>query len=681
MRGGEPSGRWRPLVLFAGVWLAALAAPVGAAASGGSLRIVTSGLPGGQRPSILLAGPGVRRAVRSDSVVLHGLRAGRYLVTVAKVVIGRSSRGVHAGAVAYPARNRVALVVRRGQTATVGVSYGTVVNPRVRALPRILGVVGEPGDPAGILLPGGRRPAVGTIFTSGPTAALPAGLVSRVTGSKRQGTDVLVSLAAVPVSEAVPSLSFVGSLLLAPAGGGGQQSGSEVPAQAASLHSAHKANACGLSAAASLLKFGAHLDSFEVRQAFVGAWPPQFKLTVAVRTKETLGVGEVAAGINCDWDLAEIGPFEGAIPAGPIVVPVYATLPVKAGLHVNGTLQLGSFNVASTTVAHVAAGVDERAASLSEQGSNVWVTATPSVSGSAELFATIGIQAGIGIAKVANVHVEAGFGPHLTWSSGQGCNLDMALGSLSAGTEVLDQSLDTPAYTPFTLHLWSGCQPSPPPPPPPPPLPPPKPKVPAAGPTLIYDGHTAGNAFDSDTSFSDWANATGQEASVQETLPSELESYRCVALLLNESIETTQAEQLQRYLNEGGTVVVIGEHEGGQWSTADFALDEFLSFIHAGLSIDDNSTDEGPHVTFHIESSPLTSGVTDVGYNWASTVSVSGTASPLIENAEGSGTLVGSQTIGSGTLIVTGDSNMLSDNSEEHYANDGNGQFVRNICP
>lgn len=605
-------------------------------------------------------------------------------------MITRRSGAVRAGATAYPAKRRVVITVERGRTTTVVVAYGAVVNPHARALPRrILGVIGNPEDPNAILLSGGGRPpAVGTIFTSGPTATLPAGLISKVTGITRRGADVVASLVAVPVTEAAPELSFNGSLQLTPANGAVSQAGSEIPAQTASVPRARSADACGLSAASSLLKFGAHLDGVELRQAFAGLWPPQLKLTLAVRTTETLGVGVAAAGIDCDWNLAEIGPWEAPLPVGPIVVPVYATIPVTAGLHVHGALQVGAFNLASTTVAHAAAGGDENAASLTEQGTNVWATGAPSVSGSAELSASISLQAGIGIAKAANVHVEAGFGPQLSWSSGQDCSLEMNLGSLRAGAEVLGYSLDTPSFTPFKLHLWSGCQPatgggatSPPPSPPASPPAPPKTTIPAIGPSLIYDGDTAGSPYDGDTSFTDWANATGQEANVQETLPAELDHYKCVALLLSKSIESAQTEELAQYLKEGGTIVVIGEHEGPGWSEADFALNELLHFVGAGLSLDDNSIEEGPHVTFNIEASPLTSGVSDIGYNWISSTSVSGSALPLILTEDDSNTLVGAQTIGSGTVVVSGDSNMFSDNNEGFYENDGNAQFVRDICP
>jgi alpha-tubulin suppressor-like RCC1 family protein len=428
-------------------------APAASAAASGLLTITTSGLPSGQRPVIVVSGPGFRRVVRSGHASLHGLRPGRYVLAISDVVVVRSTVRLRAGAVAYPARRLLSVQVRPGRTASERVFYAAVVNPGVRRLPDSLrGLVGDARDPSAILLPFRLRPpAIGTIFTSGPTAMLPAGLISKVTGTRRQGPDLVVSLVSVPVADAVPQLTFKGSLQLALATGAVQR------AETSSRRVAHAAGSC---VPPKLLRFAAHLDTVEVREAFIGAWPPQMKLTLAVRTTETLGVGLAAIGINCNWTLGELGPYSAAIPVGPVLIPVYATLPAKAGIHITGSLQAGEVHVASTTVAQADAGFDQNAASLGEQGTNVWVTGVLSLTGSAELSVSIGVQVGLGVAKAGNVHVEAGFGPEFDWSTGHDCELLLDLGSLSAGAEVFGHGLDTPSFTPFKLHLWKGCQPS-----------------------------------------------------------------------------------------------------------------------------------------------------------------------------------------------------------------------------
>ncbi len=440
--------------------LAAIAPPVAAASSGGSLAITTTGLPGGQKPSLVLTGASVHRLISSQHLSLRRLRPGRYQLTVRPLVIKQAGHGVRSGATALPLKRSVSVVVKAGQTAQLVGAYGSIINPGVRRLPGgFLAVVGSAEDPTALLYGAhGSAPGVGTILTSGPTALLPVGLIAKVTKASRQHGRLTISVVSVPVTDAVPELAFVGSLQLKPAHGAAEEGGEAVPAETASVR-AHAASGCGISASSHLLQFGAHLDSVELREAFVGAWPPQLKLTLAVRTKETLGLGLISTGLDCSFTLAEIGPFDAAVPVGPLLIPVYATLPLKVKLSLTGSAQAGSINVASTTVAHVAAGFDEQAASLTEQGSHVWSTG-PSVSGSAKLTATIGVRAGIGIAKAANLHVEAAFGPEFDASTGHGCDLHLDLGSLSAGTEIFGRSLDTPSFTPFRIPLWSGCKPT-----------------------------------------------------------------------------------------------------------------------------------------------------------------------------------------------------------------------------
>jgi hypothetical protein len=228
-------------------------------------------------------------------------------------------------------------------------------------------------------------------------------------------------------------------------------------------------------------------------------------------------------------------------------------------------------------------------------------------------------------------------------------------------------------------ELSRSCGPAPPPPPAPvPPSPPPTPKP--VSPTLVYDGYTAGNEFSGDTDFSEWEAATGHEARVSPELPTDLSNYRCVALDLNQVVERPEIESLRTYLAAGGTVVVLGEHEGPGFSSADLAFDEALEALGASISIDDDSLDEGTFDTSEIESSPLTADVGFLKYNWVSSLTASGGAEPLVLTADGLSTLVAAQHVGGGTVVVSGDSNIFSDNNEGAYEFDDNGQFVRDLC-
>ena len=432
----------------------------------GDLTLSVSGLPAGTDGVVVVRGSRTNRRLTIGRSRTLSLPAGHYTVIVERVSVGAAGRGIEAGAVAYPAKRKLGVTVKAGGTKTQ-IRYAGVVNPSARPLPdTVLGVVGDPEDPQAVLLPGGgAEPKVGTIFVGAPSAALPRGLVAKVTTVQRRQEHLIVGLESVSISEAVPAFEFVGSLDLAPAPSA--EPSAESSALDKLLHpgarSAGPPKATASGSACSppkLVKFGAHLDSLELRQAFVDAFPPQMRLTLAVRTTESLGVAAAAVGINCDWKLAELGPYQTVIPVGPIPVPVYATLPVNAGIHVNGRLDVGTVNLASTTVATTNVGTEDNQAGLSEQGSNVWTSGFGAISGSAKLSASVGVQAGIGVAKGANVHLTAGFGPEFDWSTGHECELRLDLGSLSAGVSILGKDFNTPSFTPLHPKLWHGCPPA-----------------------------------------------------------------------------------------------------------------------------------------------------------------------------------------------------------------------------
>ncbi len=384
--------------------------------------------------------------------MLTGLRRGRYKLTLRPTRIRQADGHALVGATATS--SRPTSTVRVGDAAhpqTLTAAYTTIVNPGVRRTPPVLAVSGDRKDPVTIVVARRDAPSPGEVLTSGPTPLLPLGLLARVTNVRHKGPQAIISLRAVPVDEAVPELRYQGALHLKPIPGAATARSATTVA-----NRARAADAC---VPPELLKLGAQLDSVELREAFLGTWPPQIKLTLAVRTTESLGLAVAVVGINCDFTLAELGPFSAAIPVGPIVIPVYATVPLKAGVHINGRLEAATVHVASTTIAHAAAGVDETSASLSQQGTNVWTDGTLALSGDVNLSASIGVQAWIGIATGANVHVEAGFGPEFDWSTGHECELLLDLGTISAGATVLGHTLNTPGFTPFKLHLWKGCAP------------------------------------------------------------------------------------------------------------------------------------------------------------------------------------------------------------------------------
>jgi cutinase len=231
--------------------------------------------------------------------------------------------------------------------------------------------------------------------------------------------------------------------------------------------------------------------------------------------------------------------------------------------------------------------------------------------------------------------------------------------------------------------ILSDLAPPPTPPTPPTPTPPtPAPvTVPGSGPTMVYQNDSAGSPDDGDLSFSDWESATSEDVDVEDTLPSDLASYRCVVLDLNESFNSGDEAQLADYLQAGGTIVALGEHSGVGFDAADQALNSMIGDLGAGITINDDSNDPEDTITPNIDSSLLTTGVSSIGYNWASSLSLSGAAQELVASADDSYTLIGEQAVQGGTIVVSGDSNAFSDNNDDFYEDDGNSQLVENLCP
>jgi hypothetical protein len=184
-----------------------------------------------------------------------------------------------------------------------------------------------------------------------------------------------------------------------------------------------------------------------------------------------------------------------------------------------------------------------------------------------------------------------------------------------------------------------------------------------------------------DLEFGEWAAATGQPAQVSASLPASMLSYRCVVMLANRSLGASETALLGAYLQSGGTVLAVGEHQGAGFDQADATLNALASGLGVGLALNDDEVDEGEHPTTYIQPSRLTEGVASLGENWASTISVSGAAQPLVDGVDGSSVIVAAQPLGTGEFVMAGDSNMFSDNEYGAYSNNDNGQFVRDLCP
>ncbi len=316
--------------------------------------------------------------------------------------------------------------------------------------------------------------------------------------------------------------------------------------------------------------------------------------------------------------------------------------------------------------------------------------------GAASLTLSLALESGLSLA--GRVGVRGALGPEITGkvsaqtSPPQAClavNADFAASLTAFASTFFHDYTFTIGSAKFgNLQIYHGCTsttPSPP-APTPPPSPAPPPTVPAAGPTLVYDGQTAippeedSFEFEGDRSFNDFSGATGQPVEVSETLSTNITPDRCVVLLTNESLDQGQEAELAAYLHAGGTILALGEHEGGEYATANETLSRFAASLGVGLALNDDSHDSGPNSAYDIASSPLTANIFSLGDNWVSTLEVSGAAQPLVGTADGEGVLVGTQTVGNGMFVMAGDSNLFTDDSQG-YDEDDNGQFARDLCP
>jgi uncharacterized membrane protein YgcG len=335
------------------------------------------------------------------------------------------------------------VLVRAKERVEVAVPYGTIINPGVSRLPR--GLLSVTGDASGrqqlLFRAGSRMPPRGHIVTAGPSAQLPNGLVARVTAVGRLGRQRILAVRPASIGAAVPEFHFDGSLPLTQATG----SSSARPA-AVECNGPRD------------FEFSAKLDEFNLRRATSDLWPPQIGFTLAIRTTERVGPRVAVAGVKCSWKITELGPWQGAIPTPiGIMIPVYATIPVTGSVNVEGSLSAFRLNLASTSVVNLDLGRTNHF-SFWQEGSNVWVDGLLQFSGRATAAATMALEVGVGSSKAGNLHLRAGFGPKFTWIGGAGCDVDLALGSLSAGAKIGPLKAETPAYSPFNIDLWHGCE-------------------------------------------------------------------------------------------------------------------------------------------------------------------------------------------------------------------------------
>jgi hypothetical protein len=197
----------------------------------------------------------------------------------------------------------------------------------------------------------------------------------------------------------------------------------------------------------------------------------------------------------------------------------------------------------------------------------------------------------------------------------------------------------------------------------------------AAGQLLVVIGNYA-----VDEGYEAFGQATGKEVVKLVELPSDLLAYDCVVLPVNAQLfSSDQKALLSSYINNGGRVLALAEHFG--FGSAIATMNDLSQAIGADVSVISDAIDSDFHTTTNIDSSSLTAGVTSIRYAATSEVEVVvfGSAESLVRSIGGT-TFIGADWIGNGLFVLSGDSNVFSDNSNDGYINHDNGVLAANIC-
>ena len=428
-------GVWRWLGMITGALfvVALLGVPSWAEAreAHGSVVVRIEGLVGGAHGAIIVHGPGGFRRVLSRSQSLGGLRAGRYVLQTRSATLARAVKGVPRGSELLPTTPAIRVVVRPGKARLVRVRYGTIVRKGVRALGASPSqVLGPPGDPTALVVSSAASPRVGQILAQAPSNALPGGLFDVVTAVTPHGGSSTVSLRAAKLAEAFPELSLNATVELQPA----------TQAQASSVFGpslAHAADLPGVdfSLSRGRASCGVLTGSVAPRLHVALTLPlfgsPSAHVVLGATGNVSLDLG-TSSGMSCSYTLD--GPaFQGAVPIGPFLVPVYGTLQAVFSGSLSGP---SIFNVGASL--SLEGGLDYRNGEttpvLSASASGHATASLGCIAGTVAWLPTL--EAGIGVKDplAVNVHVDLGLGPELNIASG-GWGVDDLL-QLAAGASL-----------------------------------------------------------------------------------------------------------------------------------------------------------------------------------------------------------------------------------------------------
>ena len=162
-------------------------------------------------------------------------------------------------------------------------------------------------------------------------------------------------------------------------------------------------------------------------------------------------------------------------------------------------------------------------------------------------------------------------------------------------------------------------------------------------------------------------------------LPADLSPYDCVVLPVNGQLfDAGQKATFASYLASGGRLFALGDGSD-QFSAANATMNDLAAALGSGLSLNNDSFDVVFHNTTDIVPSQFTQGVAVIRYAFVSTLTASGNGQVLVGTESGL-PFVGAEEIGPGLFVLSGDSNVFSDESDGGYINQDNAVLVRNLC-
>lgn len=426
----------------------------------GGLAVHVTGLPPNVAANVVVRGPGFSGVLRR-SRTLSRLRPGRYRLTVRSVTIPGGHR-VRAGSLALPATPPTVVQVVAGHRAAARLRYGTIIGPNVRRLKiSPFSVRGSPENPTALVLPAALRTQVGTILTASPSTKLPAGLFHKVVSVRRSGRRVVVTLKPAKLTEAFAQVAFNSTVNFRAGSTVGEAHSAGFDPLVASLK-INDFSGCSLPVADSYLNeqqnFGVKAEVQFYVPTFFGIPDglPEGKIALTANASASLqALIRKNTGCSASKTLATL---PGDIPVGPVVVPVFLQVSLFGSASLSQDL-----NVQANAGLSLTAGVEFHGTNI-HNISGVHGTASESASGAGKLAVGVGFRFAVGVASIADVHLDVK--PQLAFEAALGGSCSLSLGApfqvgVSLGPFQLNQPLGGPSATLYRC-------PKPPPPPQPP---------------------------------------------------------------------------------------------------------------------------------------------------------------------------------------------------------------------